>query len=151
MTDTTQSIWKSKDEIISDLEAKLAVAEARCAELDTDAAARADHSEGGGMMSDLPRITETWHWDEGNYAAGEAPYMGRSKFGKWVTVEHAADIIVEYQQRLAAAVALLREAVEKYTEACVIASEDGKCSKEYGVAIVGSDWYEQAKEVCGDK
>lgn len=51
-------------------------------------------------MSDLPRITETWHWDEGNYAAGEAPYMGRSKFGKWVTVEHAAHIIVEYQQRL---------------------------------------------------
>jgi hypothetical protein len=28
--------------------------------------------------------------------------MGRSKFGTWVTVEHAADIIVEYQQRLAA-------------------------------------------------
>jgi hypothetical protein len=29
--------------------------------------------------------------------------MGRSKFGKWVTVEHAAHVICEYQRRLAAA------------------------------------------------
>ena len=54
-------------------------------------------------MTDLPRITETWHWYEGNYVAGESPYMGRSNFGKWVTVEHAADIIVKYQHRLEAA------------------------------------------------
>ena len=61
-------------------------------------------------MTDLPRITETWHWYEGNYVAGESPYMGRSNFGKWVTVEHAAHVICEYQRRLAAADALLRTA-----------------------------------------
>jgi hypothetical protein len=59
----------------------------------------------------------------------------------------AADEIERLTQRLAAAEELLREVVVAYTEACVIASEDGKCSKEYGVAIVGNDWYKRAKEI----
>lgn len=40
---------------------------------------------------------------------------------------------------------LLREAYTKYTESCVVASENGVYSKEFGVAIVGLDWYEQVK------
>lgn len=56
--------------------------------------------------------------------------------------------VAELTARLAAAEALLREAVEQFTDACVVASEDGKCSKEYGVAIVGAAWFERAKGAC---
>lgn len=40
---------------------------------------------------------------------------------------------------------LLREAVDGWTESCVVMSEDCKYSKEYGTAIVGGGWYEAAR------
>ena len=53
-------------------------------------------------MTDLPRITETWHWVSSD-VDGDAPYMSRSASGKWCELRHANKVITEYQQRLAAA------------------------------------------------
>ena len=44
---------------------------------------------------------------------------------------------------------LLQEACDNWTDACVIASEDGKCSVEYGVSIVNMKWKDQAIEILG--
>ena len=60
-------------------------------------------------MTELPRITETWHWVSSD-VDGDAPYMSRSASGKWCELRHANKVITEYQQRLAAAEALLRTA-----------------------------------------
>ena len=54
------------------------------------------------------------------------------------------------QATLAAARLSLRTAIENLTDACVIASEDGKYSREYGVAIVGREWLQPAKELVGE-
>lgn len=45
----------------------------------------------------------------------------------------------------------LSQVIDGYTDACVIASEDGKYSKEYGVAILGSDWLRAVRSALGNK
>ena len=56
---------------------------------------------------------------------------------------------LELHSKLSKCYKLLQEACDNWTDACVIASEDGKCSVEYGVSIVNMKWKDQAIEILG--
>ena len=62
----------------------------------------------------------------------------------------SVDDAAKMEADLATCRRLLQEACDNYTDACVVMSEDGKYSIEYGVAIVGDGWYKAARAAGGD-